>query len=104
METVLQSRTELLFLSGSRLCLSNRGVTGREWFYGVSVQLLCSRYAACVRRDLRKGSLRMDVPIWTVTGIDTQDPFPEIKAEKNIFIYKISGTCSICVRTSGHCD
>ena len=33
METVLQSRNELLFLSGCKTCLSDWSYAGSQWFY-----------------------------------------------------------------------
>lgn len=104
METVLQSGTELLFVSGSRICLSDRGAAGGERLHGISVQLLCGRRAAGVWRAAREGGLRVALPVWTDTGADSQDSLAKIETEKNLPVYQISGACRVCIHTSGHGD
>ena len=96
--------TELLFVPGGGICLSDRGAAGSERFHGISVQLLCGWRAAGVRRAAWKGGLWLALPVRTDTGTDTQDPIAQTKVKENISVSQISGPCRVCLRAPGHSD
>ena len=69
METVLQSRPELLLLPRRHARMPHRRHAGGRRLHAVQFQLLCRRISARSRCAAWQICLRLDLSVWSGTGI-----------------------------------